>query len=664
MIGPSFSPSRKIKIPFVPLIRPRKHPPALHGTPFREWGREKDTLQGSGRPQKIDVVNIEDRARTAISLGESHFREFKSALEGPPGRKAPRSARSISKDIAEALVAFANADGGELLIGVEDDGTISGINSLPVDQVALLETAPVTHVHGKTPLVNLRFAALTIDGMKLLYFSILKSSSHVHLTADGRCVQRHDLETVPIPPEDILLGRRERESREYDRGYVDGATAGDLNTEFVRAVAGQLSVGMSVEKCLQYLDLAEYIGPGLRLRRAALLLFAKEPTRWHPRLQIRILKVEGNELKTGALYNVKSDQTVTGNIVELIEKGWEGLRPQLVQTRLSKGARFESTVMYPELACREALVNAIAHRDYSDEGRGIEIYVFDDRMEVRNPGALLSSIRIQDLLRLEGVHQSRNAMVCRVLRELGYMRELGEGMRRMFELMRNSELSAPQVSSEADSFRVTLHHNTIYTPEQALWLGQFDAFGLTREQKAIIVLGINGRLVSPQDIWENLGLVDTEHYRQLVRSLQELRILTSEIPKAKAQQSAREQRKGVREIPRFRISVPRKTAPPAAAVSTAGQTDVTDDTPDQSVTVWLGNLPREVTKESLYNFLSSLGTLESIRLPTTDGQARGFAFASFSGTTAEALIKILNGRNFQGRNIVVRAAIPRMPRTH
>ena len=322
-----------------------------------------------------------------------------------------------------------------------------------------------------------------------------KSTSQVHLTSEGRCVQRRDLETVPIPPEEILLDRRERESREYDREYVDGATAVDLNHNLVKMVAEQISPGMSVEKCLQYLDLAEYIGPGLRLRRAALLLFAIDPQRWHPRLQLRIIKIGGTELRTGAQYNAKSDQTVTGNILELVEKGWEALRPQLVQTRLGKDARFGSTIMYPELACREALVNAIAHRDYSEEGRGIEIYVFDDRMEVRNPGKLLSSIKIDDLVRLEGVHQSRNAIIARVLREFGYMRELGEGMRRMFELMKLSELTPPALSSDSDSFSVTLRHSTIYNSSQQLWLDQFDYLGLNREQKAIVVLGIGGNML-------------------------------------------------------------------------------------------------------------------------------------------------------------------------
>ena len=262
---------------------------------------------------RIDIVNLEERARTAISLGESHFREFKSALQGPPDAKAPRGSKSIRRDIGEALVAFANGDGGELLIGVEDDGSITGIDRLSEGDKASLRESIHSQVHTKTPLPPMRTATLELDGLQVLYFSVHKSTLHVHLTSDGRCVQRRDLETVPIPPEEILLDRRERESRGYDREYIDGATTVDLNRELVRTVAEQISPGMSVEKCLQYLELAEYIGPGLRLRRAALLLFATEPQRWHPRLQLRIIKVSGTELRTGAQYNAKSDHTVTGN---------------------------------------------------------------------------------------------------------------------------------------------------------------------------------------------------------------------------------------------------------------------------------------------------------------------------------------------------------------
>lgn len=611
-----------------------------------------------------EIVNLEERARTAISLGESHFREFKSALQGSPDAKTSREPKTICRDIAEALVAFTNADGGELLIGVENDGTITGIECLNRTNIGLLTDAPRTHVHPKTPLPPIRTASVNIEGHAVLYFSILKSTSHVHLTSDGRCVQRRDLETVPIPVEDILFDRRERESREYDREYVDGATASDLSRSLVQTVADQISPGMSIEKCLQYLDLAEYVGPGLRLRRAALLLFANEPSRWHPRLQLRIIKVDGVELRTGAHYNAKSDQTVTGNILELVEKGWEALRPQLVQTRLGKDARFGTTVMYPELACREALVNAIGHRDYSQEGRGIEIYVFDDRMEVRNPGALLSSITIDDLVCLKGVHESRNASSARVLRELGYMRELGEGMRRMFELMSLNELTSPELASDTNSFCVTLRHRTIYSAAQQLCLDQFESSNLSREQKAIVVMGIDGNVIAPQDIWDSLGIVDTEHYRQLIKSLQVLRILGSEIPKATAQNKARQRRISVRKIPRFKISVPqaRLHGTPLPPPASAPEGEPLGDSPDPNAKLWLGNLPYAIADSSLIEFLTPFGEVQDLYVPRDreSGNSKGYAFAEFeSSAIAVKLMRKLDGLLFQGHRLVVRKAIPR-----
>ncbi len=75
----------------------------------------------------MDALVLKERIRKTIELGESQFREFKSAYHGEPGAKKPRETSSVSKDIAEALVAFANADGGELLVGVEDDGSVTGI---------------------------------------------------------------------------------------------------------------------------------------------------------------------------------------------------------------------------------------------------------------------------------------------------------------------------------------------------------------------------------------------------------------------------------------------------------------------------------------------------------------------------------------------------------
>jgi len=388
-----------------------------------------------------DALLLEERVRTASKLGESQFREYKSALAGRPGEKALRPRKDIAKDICSTLVGFANADGGELLVGVEDDGTLTGLGEADHGAIEYLMGCYRDGVHHSTPLAGVRTARCRMEGLDILYFAIPKSTTSIHFTSDGRCLQRRDLETVPISADEIKYGREEKASREYDRLFLEGARTDSLDLKAVRVLAEQLSSGMSPEKCLQHLDLADFSSGYLRLRRAALLLFATEPAHWHPRLEIRVIRVIGNTLQAGAAYNVASDRRIAGNLVTLIEKAWDELRPHLVQQRLTGSARFENRVMFPELACRETLINAIAHRDYSQEGRGIEIFVFDDRMEVISPGSLLSTVSIENLKRLEGAHESRNSFVSRVLSELGYMREVGEGMRRMFELMRSNELA-------------------------------------------------------------------------------------------------------------------------------------------------------------------------------------------------------------------------------
>ncbi|MDV3100569.1 AlbA family DNA-binding domain-containing protein [Burkholderia cenocepacia] len=267
----------------------------------------------------MSAIAAAERAKTAIDLGESHFREFKSALDGRPGEKKKRPIKEIATDIAQTLVAFANADGGELLVGVEDNGEITGIPTLSASEWEILDNATRDRIHKDTPLPSVKRQKISIDGKTLLYLSVPKSTEYVHVTSDGRCLQRRDLESAPVSAEVIQLDRREKGSREYDRQFVDGVTADDLDLDLVRIVADQLMKGMSVEKCLQYLELAEYGNSQLRYRRAALLLFSKDPSKWHPRLQVRILKVDGDEVKTGEAYNIVSDNITRGNVLRLVD---------------------------------------------------------------------------------------------------------------------------------------------------------------------------------------------------------------------------------------------------------------------------------------------------------------------------------------------------------
>jgi ATP-dependent DNA helicase RecG len=302
----------------------------------------------------VAPLTLQERVRATLDLGESHFREFKSALEGPPSDKRPRDPRAIRNDIGEALVAFANADGGELLVGVEDDGRASGVLHAEPIVETLLE-AWRTHVHPDTPLQAPRIARVELQGVLVLYYSVEKGTAAIHLTNDGRCMQRSDRDSVPAPPEQIRFERQERLSREYDRAFVDGGDPSVLDLAAVERIGEEVAPGLSPEKVLQLLDLAEFSGVGVRLRRAAVLLLARDVSHWHPRCEVRILRVDGTDLRAGREYNVASDRHVVGSILDLLTKAWEEIRPFLVETRLGLDGRFEEQVRYPEDACREAL---------------------------------------------------------------------------------------------------------------------------------------------------------------------------------------------------------------------------------------------------------------------------------------------------------------------
>jgi ATP-dependent DNA helicase RecG len=607
----------------------------------------------------IEILRLKERLEIALELGESHYREFKSALEGPPEKKVNREIKTICDDISRTLVAFANADGGELLIGVEDSGQVTGTN-FTSDKLELLLNAPKTHVHKDTPLPNYKSRVTEINGKKIVYFAIPKGNDFVYLTSDGRCIQRRDLESVPISAEEIIFSREETISREYDRQFIDNADIADIDIELITQITKQLAIKISPEKFLQHIDLAEFDGIKLKLKRAALLLFSKKPNKWHPRLQVRVIKVAGTELKSGEEFNVINDEEISDNIVNLIESSWEIIRPHLTETKFSKQALFKTQIVYPELACREALINAIAHRDYSIEGRGIEVFVFSDRLEIQSPGELLSAVKVVDLENQKGVHQSRNSNIAKALREIGYMRELGEGIRRIFELMKNNDLEAPQFESKHKSFKVVLSQKHIFTKEEKLWLDNFDQLNLTREQKTVVRLGTNGKLFSADDIWEACGIVDTDKYRQLIESMKEIGILRRNLDRNKAYAVAKKSRISKKEIKQFEIVIPtsfKTTKPEISKVKPKVEKIPSAPLDDLTYTkIYVTNIPFDTNESELTDFFNQFGDVVSVKIPRhyQTKHIRGFAYVEYGNSDdADKAVKNSSQHELKGRKIYI-----------
>lgn len=599
-------------------------------------------------PVPLEVLQISERVELSIRIGESHYREFKSAVQGPPSNKIARDAKDVMVDIARTLVAFANADGGELLVGVEDDGEVTG-TPYDADTLSLLKNAYRTHVHADTPLPIPMVGQVEVKSKKVLYFNITKGDQFVYMTSDGRCIKRSDLQSIPVSSEKIGAERLEVESRAWDRLLEPGLTLADLDMDLLREVSSQIAYGVTPEKCLQHLGLADFSAQGLRLKRAAALLFAKDVRNYHPGCFVRIMTVNGQEKRSGEAYNIIKDDIVAENVMRLVELAWDRLSYALtMHTSLSENARFQQSYMYPQIACREALINAIVHRNYAMQGRGIEVSIFKDRLEILSPGRLLSTVSLADIKLLKGVHESRNPLVARVLREVGYVREMGEGIRRIYDVMRTNALAEPELSSDDNNFLVTLFHRSMYDPKVKLWLSIFDDLKLTEAQNAVVALGYEGKEFSTQDIVDRLGLVDMDKVREILTPLRQLGVVETTKNDNIVFAEAKRHKLPKRSVPRWRIisDLQRRAAQKGTQEPIAEERAVR--------VIRVANLPYSLDRAAIAAALGEDVPVEALEVPSADlpeRQNRGYCFVSVPREEASRVRASLEQMKLDGRQL-------------
>ncbi|WP_419343701.1 ATP-binding protein [Achromobacter sp. PD1] len=601
---------------------------------------------------------LQERVELATRIGESHYREFKSALEGPPGAKKKRPTRDVCGDIAKTLVAFANADGGELFVGIEDDGQITGLAHEP-QELEHFKQAYRTHVHADTPLPKPSINLVAIGPKQVLYFSISKGNEFAYLTSDGKCLKRLDLESVPVGAEKIQAERLELASRTWDRAVEGSATLEDLDIPSLQQVSNQIAYGVTAEKCLQHLGLAEFTPAGLKLKAAALLLFAKDVRKFHPGCFVRIFTIAGKERRSGEAFNVVKDDIVADNVVKLVETAWERLSYALtMHTSLTDKAKFQQSYLYPQIACREALINAIVHRNYAVQGRGIEISIFSDRLEILSPGRILSTISLDDIRKLKGAHESRNPLIARVLREIGYVREMGEGIHRIFDVMRSNALAEPDLQSNNDDFVVTLFHRSLYDPRVKLWLTLFEDFKLPENQTAVLALGFEGKEFSTQDIIDRLGIVDTDQVRQILTPLRQLGIVVRTKDDSEAFAISKTRKIPKRSVPMFKV-IGKPSELKSKAKEEAREYDYGVLETSNEAKLYLSNISYRSKKEDVVALLEKYCSVLSVDLPDSiqhPGANRGYAFVTvqpISGTFKE-LLASLQSIELAGRRLSVR----------
>ena len=445
-----------------------------------------------------------------ITGDEGQYFEKKSLFHGTPGDKRPRSRREVRDEIAVHVAAFANADGGVLVLGVEDDGEVSG-HGYPMEELDKLLAVPSNRLRPSLSPGRL----ITIDDKVVILFEVGAASRAVMVIGNG--FPRREGDQVIQSSEEAINHVKDAglvaspEARPAGRAVFD-----DLDRDLLQRAMQEAGFGGSAEEYLIQRRLADRRDRDVALRQGAVWLFARRPEAIeHPNLGVRVFRVDGTEQLTGTRRNVQDFPWIEGNLLSVLDKAYAVLRTLIRSSTRLHDLFFRETPEYPTFAWQEALVNALAHRDYGVESRGVEVWLFDDRMEVHSPGGLLPEVSIEALCERRRVHASRNPRIARILTELGIMRQQGEGIPRMIEEMELSWLPAPELMDEPSGFRVVLRNEPVFEGADERWTAAVRRLPIEVRQKRALV-AFHDRAFQSGD-YQKLNRVDRDQaYRELL----------------------------------------------------------------------------------------------------------------------------------------------------
>ena len=449
-----------------------------------------------------------------IGLGETRQLEFKRV-----------SGKMVGKAL-ETVCAFANTDGGTLVLGLADlkefkgDARLFGIEENPeaVDELQrklrteFLPAIETIRLH-RLPCKLHNGSAKGQPGHMLLVQ--VGRSGGVHSIVNGSTFTRLDAGNRP-------MSASESTDLSYRRGVRSASSEpvpvalDRLKTDAWRRFAearGPLSGTLSDQ--LLRIGLAEEVNGVTQPRRAAVLLFADEPgsllASLDSRADVRVMVYDGKQVSTGATPNLrKPAKTIRGPLIDQIDATVRLVLDELAQGLTLSNSGFKTLHAYPARVVKEAIVNAVIHRDYR-LNRDIFVRIFDDRVEVESPGLLPGNITPVNIARVGS--KARNPLIASNLREFPVAPNIdaGEGVRMMFSEMALAELYPPQyrqnTETAVESVTVTLFNLKRPTAwdEVSDWI---DRYGSIANADVVQIAGVDTLKASKiLTAWREQGLL-------------------------------------------------------------------------------------------------------------------------------------------------------------
>ncbi len=385
--------------------------------------------------------------RRLIKGGETTTVEFKVATPRPV-------------EMAERLCGMANAQGGIIIIGVEDvERKVVGVpdERMVMTKDVILRAArqiikPALVLDPPEPEIY------EIGGKQLVVATVPPNNGSVYQSGGVFWVRR-GTHTVPLSVSELIEMANDRGLVHWELLPARKAAMEDIDLEKVEAYLRQRSMRSrqagrfeNIEQVLIGMECAVVLDDGKVVpTNAGILFFGHEP-------QMHIMQSEIDcVLFRGAMgaSRYTDKKVITGTVQELIDGAETFLRSYMPVEGRVEGWKRIDIPEYPIEALREALVKAVVHRDYSRYGESIRVFYYADRIEIHSPGLLLPGVTVEQMEKGEVQSRLCNPVLANLLRDVpGYMERIGSGIRFMLDETRRMGLSAPQFR-EMNEFVVT-----------------------------------------------------------------------------------------------------------------------------------------------------------------------------------------------------------------
>jgi len=373
-----------------------------------------------------------------IAAGESSHLEFKSEQVKP-------------EDLAKEIVALLNFQGGKILIGVEDDGTISGVSRADIEEWVINICR-----NNVVPQIIPGYQKLAVEDKTVVILDISAGIAKPYHTQKGDYYIRAGSTARKASREELSRLFQDSGLVHYETTPISGTQLADLNQQrvyayFLNIHPAQIDLNAVDEaarnRMLQNLDILAANGATTVV---GMLVFGLYPERHLPQSEVSFAHFKGNEISAELL----DRKNLTGPLPQIIEDAQRVLNLNLPSASTIEGMKRVEQIIFPDKVLRELIVNALLHRRWGLMGN-VRIFLFEDRLQISSPGRLPNGVTVEKMK--ESTHVPRNPILMKFLQDYHFVEKLGRGIPMVVREMKKLGVREPDFQESGEEFFVTLY---------------------------------------------------------------------------------------------------------------------------------------------------------------------------------------------------------------